>query len=827
MPVTTTDAARLTGLSYDELINWARVSAQSSNFDIDKWIEVANQYDVSEMEALENLANNYMDFYQNGDGTYTVTQFKNLVQDTSVNPINSNTSTISRGGISQMLNRGKDALTGKLNITKFPIQGSFAQQASYFLGSVGGAYAATSTGIALGKVISPLLYDAAPNFWESIGVSEGSFDPENWNHITNGDDSNFAGLFNLILGLDPETGKTQAYMDENAFAYMAYAMSQNGVFDASFEPTTPVISQTYTQDDMIWMTAAEWLLTYGVLFPTALVDYSSVTVARWLEMHPEEYNAYGVLGPKYSINGIEIPSFNVLGWDSIPSLSIQVQSAQSGNNYQFSPEIRSYGGHYVYISSRGQIFISGRPQTSTNVPIRLCCAYGTPRVGAGGGTVIAFAHSVPSVEGISNQPNATLPDISTWNDIPSTLQSLQQQYPDLWNDSLLWDNVQPDGTNPQLRYIPVPTPTALSGTDTQPVTGTQTQTDTQIDPTTSTDTLVKLITELITKTQTDTNTEIPPENPVDTGTGNSPTPVPPSGSASALWAVYHPTQAQVNAFGAWLWSNDFVDQLLKVFQNPMDAIISLHKVFISPVDAGSTTIHAGYLDSEVPSNYVTQQYVYKDCGYVNCYEVFGNVFDYVGTSVSLYLPFIGIVPLNVDEVMRSTIHVTYGCDLFTGAILVQVEISRDGNDVVMYQYGGDGGVQYPVSGSRSSGFLTGLAATIGAAASIATGGAALPAFAAAFGGSVMSAQKQVQHSGGFSGNSGAMGGKTPYLIIERPQTKVAQLFPSLSGYPTNKSGKLSEFEGQVVVSDVHVEGMSATDTELSMIEDLLKEGVLL
>lgn len=825
MPVTTTDAARLTGLSYDELIDWARISAQSADFDIDKWIEVANQYDVSEMDALENLANQYMDFYQNGDGTYTVTQFKNLVQDTSVSPANSNVSTISRGGISQMLNRGKDAITGKLNITKFPIQGSFAQQASYFLGSVGGAYAATSTGIALGKIISPLLYDAAPNFWESIGVSEGSFDPENWNHITNGDDSNFAGLFNLILGLDPETGKTQAYMDENAFAYMAYAMSQNGVFDTSIAPITPVVSQSYTQDDMIWMTAAEWLLTYGTLFPTAVVDYNSKSVTEWLAANPDEYNAYGVLGAKYTINGIELPSFIVLGWDSIPSVSAQIASAQSGGKYRVNPSIRSYGIHYVYTTSSG-VYISGRPQRTNTIAITQCCAYGT-FAGSSDRYIIALGRSVPSIEGITNQPNATLPDISTWNDIPSTLQSLQQQYPDLWNDSLLWDNVQPDGTNPQLRYIPVPTPTALSGTDTQPVTGAQSQTDTQVDPTTSTDTLVKLITELATKTQTNTNTEIPPENPVDTGTGNSPTPVPPSGSASALWAVYHPTQAQVNSFGAWLWSNDFVDQLLKVFQNPMDAIISLHKVFISPVDAGTTTIHAGYLDSEVPSNYVTQQYVYKDCGYVNCYEVFGNVFDYVGTNISLYLPFVGIVPLNVEEVMRSTIHITYGCDLFTGAILVQVEVSRDGNDVVMYQYGGDGGVQYPVSGARSSGFLTGIAATIGAAASMFTGGAAAPAVIAAVGGGVLSGQKQVQHSGGFTGNSGAMGGKKPYLIIERPQTKVAQLFPSLSGYPTNKSGKLNEFEGQVVVSDVHVEGMTATDTELSMIEDLLKEGVLL
>lgn len=813
MPVTTTDAARLSGLSYDELINWARVSAQSSDFDIDKWIEVANQYDVSEMEALENLANNYMDFYQNGDGTYTVTQFKNLVQDTSVNPIDSNVSTISRGGISQMLNRGKDAITGKLNITKFPIQGSFAQQASYFLGSVGGAVAATSTGTALGKIISPLLYDAAPNFWESIGVNEGSFDPENWNHITNGDDSNFAGLFNLILGLDPESGKTQAYMDENAFAYMAYAMAQNGVFDIgrpNYTYDAELASQFYYPNAVYSVSAVLNSLTMA----TRLEDQIFVCDNNTSEVYFYVLGGYAMACSKNSFRARN--TAYSYGWNTASSIT------RNGVTYYIaSPRGTSYG-----------ISIFNNPGTTVNPTLvdgSFSSAYHDDLKYSWDVAHIIFNGTMSDspIAGISSQPNATLPNISTWNDIPSTLQSLQQQYPDLWNDSLLWDNVQPDGTNPQLRYIPVPTPTALNGTDTQPVTGTQTQTDTQVDPTTSTDTLVKLITELATKTQTNTNTEIPPENPVDTGTGNSPTPVPPTGSASALWSVYHPTQAQVNSFGAWLWSSSFVDQLLKVFQNPMDAIISLHKVFISPVDAGSTTIHAGYLDSEVPSNYVTQQYVYKDCGYVNCYEVFGNVFDYVGTSVSLYLPFIGIVPLNVNEVMRSTIHVIYGCDLFTGAILVQVEISRDGNDVVMYQYGGDGGVQYPVSGSRSSGFLTGLAATIGAAASIATGGAALPAFAAAFGGSVMSAQKQVQHSGGFSGNSGAMGGKTPYLIIERPQTKVAQLFPSLSGYPTNKSGKLSDFEGQVVVSDVHVEGMTATDTELSMIEDLLKEGVLL
>lgn len=98
----------------------------------------------------------------------------------------------------------------------------------------------------------------------------------------------------------------------------------------------------------------------------------------------------------------------------------------------------------------------------------------------------------------------------------------------------------------------------------------------------------------------------------------------------------------------------------------------------------------------------------------------------------------------------------------------------------------------------------------------------LPAIA----GSALGTRAQVQHSGSFSGNAGALGNKNPYLIIERPQTKVAETFPALAGYPTNVSGKLGSFSGQVNVKHVHVEGINATDTELKEIENLLHGGVL-
>lgn len=697
----------------------------------------------------------------------------------------------------------------------------------FFAGECLQAVSAASVGITLGKTIDSALYNLNPDYWDANGLK--SLDPTTWNSITNGDDSFAAGLFNTILGLDPNTGNGQMFIDENAMAYLAYALKHNDWFSSgAIEYPDNVTSGLYNWSTCL--TFSEMLSLFSYTFgynqnyqerlDAALSQYGSYKVIRMdlgiTNFTPDSSLASTVVS-FYVMNSVENP-INVSNTYNVVKIGISNQYSNTNPSY---------------------IGVSG--VSISNTTAKPFVGVSSPPIGSWG-SINSSGLDITvggSVDGVSNQPNATIPDTTNWNDVPSTLQSLQNQYPSLWDNAVPNTIVQPDGSTKTITYVPVAMPNANGQWDTQPTSGGSLQDSPQVqpqpNPTPENNDLLKLLLQLVTMpepqpdpdTQTQTQPQIPDTpTPPTTGDGDSPTPIPPTGSASALWAVYHPTQAQVNAFGAWLWSSNFVDQLLKVFQNPMDAIISLHKVFVMPVDAGDTTIHAGYLDSGVSSKYVTQQYVYVDCGSVDCKEYFGTVFDYVGTSASLYLPFIGIVPLNINEVMRSTINVKYGCDLFTGAILVEVTISRDGNNVIMYQYGGDGSVQYPVSGSRSGGFLTGLAATIGAAASIATGGAAMPAFAAAFGGSVMSAQKQVQHSGGFSGNSGAMGCKIPYLIIERPQTKIASLMPSLDGYPTNYSVKLSDCSGQVVVSSVHIEGINATENELKEIERLLKAGIL-
>ena len=94
------------------------------------------------------------------------------------------------------------------------------------------------------------------------------------------------------------------------------------------------------------------------------------------------------------------------------------------------------------------------------------------------------------------------------------------------------------------------------------------------------------------------------------------------------------------------------------------------------------------------------------------------------------------------------------------------------------------------------------------------------------GGLTNAAKTSNARSGGFSGNAGAMGVKIPYLIIERPITKVANTFDILNGYPTNHDSRLGDCSGNVIVKYVHVEGINATEQELSLIESMLKSGVV-
>ena len=91
----------------------------------------------------------------------------------------------------------------------------------------------------------------------------------------------------------------------------------------------------------------------------------------------------------------------------------------------------------------------------------------------------------------------------------------------------------------------------------------------------------------------------------------------------------------------------------------------------------------------------------------------------------------------------------------------------------------------------------------------------------------MNAHTNVQHSGGFSGNAGAMGGKIPYLIITRPQTKVAYNAETMQGYSTNSYTTIGECSGYIRADSVHVINVNATDEEMTEINNLILSGIII
>jgi hypothetical protein len=697
-------------------------------------------------------------------------------------------------------------------------------------GGVAPAIAAVATGLSLGVTIDRVLYAVKPGFLSDEQLE--TLNPENWKQISIVVDEQWTAMgyptigkigrkvFDTILGVDSTDNSTQMYIDEDAYAYMAWYLQNQNIFnfDTTFPKYTSGQTVNFVGTDFESLketvfsemgklgVSSDRLALLGVKLDELISKYSIELDGKFIYL---ELTSSPSVNPT---NQVRLYVMNVP--QPTPSETVYIKRGNylpPSTYYTIAARYNKYNAVlYTYLQYldtseefHEQIFTTGY----NDIPITIF----TPNSYTA--SLSNYGSFTPSTKGVSKQADATLPDFTNATDLESLKTLLKQQYPDIWTNSVTRDVLQPDGTLKTFTYVPVPTPNAKDWMDTEP-TGDgsqQSQKNTVVNPD-----MNDSIKDTISSSGSTGNLT---PNPPDTGGGDSPTVVPPVGKASSLWSIYNPTLEQVNQFGSWLWSSDFVEQLKKLFSDPMQAIIGLHKVYSPVQTTGQGTIKCGYLDSGVPSKLVSEQYVTVDCGSVDMQEYFGNVFDYPPyTEISIYLPFIGIRQLDPSDVMRSTISVKYHIDVLTGACLAEVNVQRDASGGTLYTFSGDAAVRYPVSSGSYMGIVSGL---IGVATSIVSGNL-LPAL-----GGATRLHTNVERSGSFTGNSGAMGSKVPYIIISRPQTAMADKFETLSGYPSNTYTPLSACKGFTQVKYCHVENLSATETEKNEIERLLKEGVIL
>ena len=316
---------------------------------------------------------------------------------------------------------------------------------------------------------------------------------------------------------------------------------------------------------------------------------------------------------------------------------------------------------------------------------------------------------------------------------------------------------------------------------------------------------------------------------------------------SGFVTLYKPSLAQIKSLAQYLWTGIFdLSTYKKIFADPMDCIISLSRVPIDADATGSQILSVGNISTGLTFNVLSSQFVEVSFTSKNIGLRANGFLDYAPyVKVQLYLPFIGMRALSIDDIAGKPLTLKYQIDLFTGACTAYLKCktkNSDGNEIesVLYQFTGNVLANIPITQANYSSFIQSV---IGAAAK--TGSALISGGAAAAGAAAMSSginvaaniKPDIERSGNMTATGGFLGVKKPYLIVTYPnickpinrnKTVAIPSFIGLGIQSDNSNLKLSDFKGLTILHKINVKKIPCTEVERQMIEtQLTTEGVIL
>lgn len=299
-----------------------------------------------------------------------------------------------------------------------------------------------------------------------------------------------------------------------------------------------------------------------------------------------------------------------------------------------------------------------------------------------------------------------------------------------------------------------------------------------------------------------------------------------SAASTGFISLFNPTLSQLNELASYMWSDVFdIDTLKKLFADPMDVILGLSILPVQIPTSGAKEVKVGNIGTGISLNVASTQFVEVDCGTINVNEYWGAYLDYSPyTHAQIYLPYVGVRPISVDEIMGKSVNVNYHVDILTGACCCFVKCG----DSVLYSFNGQCSIPIPITATNYTNTINGIisvAASLGTM--VATGGATAPLALTNLASTITNQMKPtVEKSGAISGPGGVMGIQTPYLILTRPRQALPSKQNTFTGYPSFITVTLGELSGYTEVHTIHLENIPATADELSEIETLLKGGVI-
>lgn len=290
--------------------------------------------------------------------------------------------------------------------------------------------------------------------------------------------------------------------------------------------------------------------------------------------------------------------------------------------------------------------------------------------------------------------------------------------------------------------------------------------------------------------------------------------------------AYQMTSSDLRTLASYLWSSDFFDNFIKLFNDPMEAINSLYYVRY-PLAVGQTSvITVGNVVTPANGIQITNDFVVVDCGTVSLNEYFGNALDY-DSKLSIYIPYVGVRQLDTSICMGGNINVRYHIQVTTGVALCIIYVAKTQKGTTLqapvYTFECNCNCQIPLSAKDNTSIYTsllGVASSVGQFASGNLLGGALNLAS-----NVMSSKSSVQKSGSPNGISGVLGVQKPFIIIERPINAYPENYNDYNGLPSYQTKSISELSGFCKFEQVELDGLTCTEEEKQELENLLKGGI--
>ena len=297
----------------------------------------------------------------------------------------------------------------------------------------------------------------------------------------------------------------------------------------------------------------------------------------------------------------------------------------------------------------------------------------------------------------------------------------------------------------------------------------------------------------------------------------------------------------------FLFKKTFLDNASRLWENPAEYIVDLTYYPLRPDTLNMTgaqeQIIVGNINSEVTG------LIFPDSGnrfhYMGAYHVepyYNSYLDYEPyTSISIYLPYIGVRSLDSSRITGHTINVGYTFDFNTRQVTAHLGLDGEGfGDLgnALDSFTGSFGVAFPLSGSQANqvalNVLQSTTQLISSAGAIA-GGVATGNVAAVYGGAVNAGSTLLggqairpESLGTLTPTAGLYAPQIPYLIINRPITALPSSWATDMGYSAGYSGKVSSFTGYLEA--LHVElnrAANMTEQEAQEIITALQGGILI